>query len=363
MRKIIFLIIVALIGYLVFSSLKSKDDTTVKNSGEIKNSEISNSKSNSEKAATISSKSVFVPYWTASNLNSNELVDYDRVIYFGVAASEEGIDRSESGFSSLPEFIQNTDRKNRLLTFRMLDTESNLKILADSKIQEKIINDLIGTALEYGFDGVVLDLELSVLPYADVKENISMFVRVFGQKLRERDLELAMTIYGDTYFRGRPYDIQELNKFVDEFMIMAYDFHKSYGEPGPNFPLDGRKTYGYDFKKMIDDFLVDVESEKLTVAFGMFGYDWTLGKQGKPLKRGEALTLAQIKDRFYPTCVLNNCRIIKDAESVETKISFVDDEDYRHVVWFDDEDSVEEKIEYLKSRGIGNIAYWAYGYY
>ena len=363
MRKIVILIFTLIIGVLLYSLLKSNEESFVEKNDEVKYEKNDIEKNIDKDTEIISSKSVFVPYWTVSGLSSDEHGSYDRTIYFGVSASEEGIDRSESGFSSLPEFIQNTDRKNRLLTFRMLDTESNLKILADSKIQEKIINDLIGTALEYGFDGVVLDLELSVLPYADVKENISMFVRVFGQKLRERDLELAMTIYGDTYFRGRPYDIQELNKFVDEFMIMAYDFHKSYGEPGPNFPLDGRKTYGYDFKKMIDDFLVDVESEKLTVAFGMFGYDWTLGKQGKPLKRGEALTLAQIKDRFYPTCVLNNCRIIKDAESVETKISFVDDEDYRHVVWFDDEDSVEEKIEYLKSRGIGNIAYWAYGYY
>src|SRR3989344_7583390 len=363
MRKIVILIFTLIIGVLLYSLLKSNEESFVEKNDEVKYEKNDIEKNIDKDTEIISSKSVFVPYWTVSGLSSDEHGSYDRTIYFGVSASEEGIDRSESGFSSLPEFIQNTDRKNRLLTFRMLDTESNLKILADLKIQEKIINDLIGTAHEYGFDGVVLDLELSVLPYADVKENISMFVRVFGQKLRERDLELAMTIYGDTYFRGRPYDIQELNKFVDEFMIMAYDFHKSYGEPGPNFPLDGRKTYGYDFKKMIDDFLVDVESEKLTVAFGMFGYDWTLGKQGKPLKRGEALTLAQIKDRFYPTCVLNNCRIIKDAESVETKISFVDDEDYRHVVWFDDEDSVEEKIEYLKSRGIGNIAYWAYGYY
>jgi len=363
MRKIIFLIIVALIGYLVFISLKSKDDTSVRTTRETKNSEISNNKSNSEKATTISSKSVFVPYWTASNLNSNELVNYDRIMYFGVAATEQGIDRSESGFSGLPEFIQNTDRKNRLLTLRMLDTESNLKILADSKIQEKIIYDLISIVDEYGFDGVVLDLELSVLPYADVKENISMFVRVFGQKLRERDLELAMTIYGDTYFRGRPYDIQELNKFVDEFMIMAYDFHKSYGEPGPNFPLGGRITYGYDFKKMIEDFSDDVESEKLTVVFGMFGYDWTLGKQGKPLKRGEALTLSQIRERFYPNCDLKSCLTKKDPESAETKITYIDDEGYRHVVWFDDDDSVEEKIEYLKSKGIGSVAYWAYGYY
>jgi len=363
MRKILLLVVLLLIGYVIFSLLKGKTETQVKNLGGNKIEETFNNESEDKTGITISSKSIFVPYWTVVDLSSDQLDSYDRVIYFGVAAVEEGIDRSESGYSALPVFIQNTEGKKRLLTLRMLDTESNLKILSDSKLQEKIVNDLIGIIDEYGFDGAVLDLELSVLPFGDVKENVSMFVRTLGEKLHERDLDFAMTIYGDTYFRGRPYDIRNLSDYVDEFMIMAYDFHKSYGEPGPNFPLDGRKTYGYDFKKMIEDFSADVEPEKLTVVFGMFGYDWTLGKQGKPLKRGEARTLNEIRERFYPECGLKDCLIKKDPESAETKISYLDDEGYGHVVWFDDEPSVEEKIEYLKSKGIGSAAYWAWGYW
>ncbi len=363
MRKIIYIATFLLIGYLVFNLLKNKVDSSVKNSDEIKNQETSRDLSENLNDNSITSKSVFVPYWTAGNLDTEVLARYDRAIYFGVAANEEGIDKSESGYVGLSTFSQNTNSDKNLLTLRMLDTENNLKILQDAKIQEKIIDDLIAIVDEYGFDGVVLDLELSVLPFTDVKDNISMFVRNLSEKLDEQNLDFAMTIYGDTYFRGRPYDIKDLDKYVDEFMIMAYDFHKSYGEPGPNFPLDGSKTYGYDFKKMIDDFSKDVESEKLTIVFGMFGYDWTLGKQGKPLKRGEALTLLQIQEKFYPKCNLKNCVVKKDSESAETKIEYIDDEDYRHVIWFEDKESTLMKSEYLLENRIGNIAYWAYGYF
>ena len=136
----------------------------------------------------------------------------------------------------MPGFVQFTQGQDTYLTLRMLDTESNLKILEDPDLQEKIIADLIDITDQNRFDGVVLDLELSVLPFGDVKENISMFVSKLSEELHERDFTFLMTIYGDKYFRGRPYDINRLNNHVDEFMIMAYDFHKSYGEPGPNFP-------------------------------------------------------------------------------------------------------------------------------
>jgi spore germination protein len=131
-------------------------------------------------------------------------------------------------------------------------------------------------------------------------------------------------------------------------MIMAYDFHKSYGEPGTNFPYE-------DFKKMINDYLEFVPAEKLTIIFGMYGYDWTL-KDGKPLRPAEALTLNQIRSKFSD-------RIKTDPISREKNISYIDDDGYDHVVFFEDEESAEVKINYLKEKGIGSIAFWAWGYF
>lgn len=165
-----------------------------------------------------------------------------------------------------------------------------------------------------------------------------------------------MTIYGDTFYRKRPYDIKSIGSSLDELMIMAYDFSKSYGEPGPNFPHEGQEQYGYDLKTMIEDFANLVPREKLTVIFGMYGYDWTVDDKERPLKQAQALSFNEIKKKYPENC--SNCTTSRDELAQETKIVAGD-----HVIWFEDSTSAQKKQEYLKSQGIGNFAYWAYGYF
>lgn len=168
-------------------------------------------------------------------------------------------------------------------------------------------------------------------------------------------------IYGDNYFRKRPFDIEFMGKHTDEIMIMAYDFHKSYGEPGPNFSFDEKNKYGYDFKQMISDFSADVPSDKLTIIIGMYGYDWILNEQGTPLKRADAITLNQITNKF-PSFV-KTTEGKQNSNSKEKKIEYVDKENQKHVIWYEDVESAEVKWLYLMGEGIGSVSYWAYGYF
>ena len=85
----------------------------------------------------------------------------------------------------------------------------------------------------------------------------------------------------------------------------------------------------------------------------MYGYDWTLGSQGKPLKAAKAVPLNQI----------DNTGAFVDPASKEKHIRYVDDEGYDHILWYEDKESVKVKIEYLKKQGIGSVGYWVWGYF
>ena len=112
---------------------------------------------------------------------------------------------------------------------------------------------------------------------------------------------------------------------------------------------------------MIKDFTASVPSERITVIFGMYGYDWTLNNQGTPLKRGEAVTVNQIKKLTNSAIqIINKSQI---PNSKEKKIEYEDGEGQKHVIWYEDEESVAVKINYLKEQGIGSVSYWAYGYF
>ena len=144
---------------------------------------------------------------------------------------------------------------------------------------------------------------------------------------------------------------------------MAYDFHKAGGDPGPNFPLNGRQKYGYDFKNMIDDFERDVPKDKLSVVFGLFGYDWSVDEKMKSKDIAESLSLNNIKTKFIDNCSYKNCTTTRDKESSESNITYKDENNITHDVWYEDNVSVIEKQKYLLEKGIGSIGFWAYSFF
>lgn len=306
-------------------------------------------------------KSIFMPYWKIGDKLG--LLSYSRVFYFGVAADEDGINKKEPGYQNLSKFLEASGDKEKYLTLRMIDSDLNFKVLENQDLQRKIIEETVELAKTNNFQGIVLDLELFSLFNEKIPAQINQFIAAFYKKTQENDLRLAVAIYGDAFYRKRPYDLNFISKNSDEIIVMAYDFHKSRGEPGPNFPLSGREVYGYDFTLMVRDFSRVVPVNKLSVAFGMFGYDWTVDQNKKPIKPATPLTLNQIKENFLTACKWKNCIVLKNKLAAETEVNYIDENSDPHIVWFEDEKSYEKKREYLKDHGIENVVFWAYGHF
>lgn len=303
---------------------------------------------------------LFVPYWTLTK--EKITTQYDEIIYFGISGNENGIDRNDEGYKEIKKFKKITSG-DTLLTVRMTDSKVNSDVLENKKNQENIIDESIKIAKENQFKGIVLDFEISSLSFQSVIDKISFFFEKFYKSSKSNSLSFDITIYGDTFYRLRPYDVSFLGKNADRVLIMAYDFHKANGNPGPNFPLFGSKTYGYDLTKMSSDFINAVSMGKLGVIFGLFGYDWTLDEKGESTTSAKPLSFLKIKNNFLDNCILKNCLIKRDEQAGETKITYEDESGIRHIIWFEDMDSVQRKQQYLKDRGINTFAFWAYSYF
>ena len=59
----------------------------------------------------------------------------------------------------------------------------------------------------------------------------------------------------------------------------------------------------------------------------------------------------------------DKCVISIDTTSKEKKIKYVDQEGYDHILWYEDEESSNVKIDYLMEQGIGSVGYWVWGYF
>ncbi len=309
-------------------------------------------------------KILFVPYWSIASDKQEVLDDgYDTYLYFGIVPGVNGL-QNEIGMQRTETFLQSVPQgKKKLLVLRMVDSATNAVILKSADVQKKIVVQTTEYAKKYGFDGIVLDLEMSAIPFNSIVKQISEFSTVFATHIKNEGLTYGITLYGDTFYRVRPFDVKTYTAQADQVLLMAYDFHKARSNPGPNFPLQGGETYGYDMQEMIDDYLRVIPSKKVGVIFGMYGYDWQVDEQGKAISQGKAVTLAKLAQNVLGTCTLNDCVVKRDDLSAETKVTYTDIDGVRHVIWFEDRQSVSQKQQYLKSLGIVQYAYWAYGYF
>lgn len=309
------------------------------------------------------SSALFVPYWSLGT-NLIAAPDFDTLLYFGVSATTNGIDTTEVGYKRLAQFHQvSSNYKRRFLVIRMIDSSVNSKVLDSSSSQEKIIADSIKIAKEEGFDGIVLDFEINALAFDSVIKNITKFYTVFAQKTTDANLAFDITLYGDAFYRARPYDVAAIGKQVGRIYLMTYDFHKARGNPGPNFPLSGKDTYGYDLKTMIADFSKQVPAEKLIVTFGLFGYDWTVDEKNQSSKIAAPLSFTDIQAKYLLQCSEKNCKTKRDKLSGETNITYTDAAGEKHAIWFEDPTSMAQKKQYLQSQGLNASSVWAYSYF
>lgn len=315
-------------------------------------------------------RTLFVSSW---DLTQGKIYkDYERLLYFGVTATGKGIDTKDEGYKNIDVFMSSFSAKfqKKYLVLKMLDTDINQNILSGEKIQEEIISEITELTIEKKFQGLALDLEISGLLKDDTVRQINTFVQKMYTASKKYYIPFSVILYGDSFYRKRPYDIDMISRSSDEIIIMAYDFSKPIGEPGPNFPLSKGRNYSYDFKTMINDFLIFVPKNKLTVIYGMYGYEWTVDEKRRPIRPAKALTLKDIKKNFIDKCDWQDCVVKRDPYSHEVEVNYIESrivDTYAamnmHIIWFEDEESTRIKTEYLKSQEINNIGYWVAGYF
>ncbi len=367
MRKLFFLLIVfGIIAFLGFKYVRQSVSNDLAKPVSLPSSTPSPAPSLKQVKGAKSidiSQSLFVPYWAVGS-DKIDAGDFKNILYFGITPGTNGINKTEAGYTGIDKFVASVPNGHRTeLVIRMIDSNTNFAILKDQARQSSIIKDSISIAKENGFSGIVLDLEVSAVPFDSLIKQINEFTNRFYGEAKNKNLHFSLMLYGDSFYRLRPFDIKALSKNADSFLIMAYDFSKSRGNPGPNFPLKGKEIYGYDMARMSEDFLQFLPPEKTSVAFGLFGYDWTVDDKGSAASSGEAKTYQQIKKEFLNGCKHKDCDIKRKNDSVETEITYTDGDNKKHILWFEDLESVAKKKKYLQEKGINNFSFWAYSYF
>lgn len=241
--------------------------------------------------------------------------------------------KTEAPDLKLYPLINNYDPEGQ----RWLNVETS-RLLQSAADRRTLIDDLARYLKNGAYPGLVLDFEELPSsqrgPYAD-------FVAEAYASLHADGLKLLVAVRPD----DESYDLARLADYSDGLIVMLYD---EYGEGGMPGPLAGQ---GW-FESRLDGPLKDIDSRKLIVSFGSYGYDWSPGQLTREVSFQESLELlgqsgAQLK--FH-------------KETLNPSFTYLgDDGTTRHELWYlDAVTAYNQIVAALPSRPSG-LALWRLG--
>jgi cellulose synthase/poly-beta-1,6-N-acetylglucosamine synthase-like glycosyltransferase/peptidoglycan/xylan/chitin deacetylase (PgdA/CDA1 family)/spore germination protein YaaH len=211
-----------------------------------------------------------------------------------------------------------------------------------------------------GYRGLTLDFE--AIP-ASAQPSFQSLVAGLYSDFHARNLRLYVNVPVD----DPTFDLGFLAAHSDGLILMDYDEHQGPDEPGPIASQDW-------FLDNLRAALKVVPKEKLIVAIGSYGYDWTTtlpppgpvptkkhGKQTLP-PPANANVIAISTEQAWQAASDAGATIDFDPDSLNAHFGF-DDEDahLRHQIWFLDACSVLNEMRAARTVGIQTFSLWRLG--
>lgn len=235
--------------------------------------------------------------------------------------------------------------------------------------RDAFINNLISTMEEWGFDGIDVDME-PIKDETDVR-NYTAFINKLHQQLQNKTTPLGIRPLLTAATDWKPDMFAELSDKFDQINLMTYDmsgaWHKwvswhnapvydgDYKFPGTNKTVPSADG---EVEKFVE---AGVPKEKLGIGIDFYGYIWqgfvTGPRQNwsveKPVVKPN-VPYYIIKEEYYSEDYYHWDDTAKAAYlSIDHAIPL-----QKRFISYDDEKSIEAKINYVRDKGIGGTIIW-----
>ncbi|MFM8374094.1 MAG: glycosyl hydrolase family 18 protein [Bacteroidota bacterium] len=242
-----------------------------------------------------------------------------------------------------------------LLTVTCHTPEETLAFLSDKAVQNHFIQYVCGFINEMKMDGA--DVNFENIP-AGQTANMTEFIRNFSTELKKNRLYLTIDL--PVFDFNHIYELPELGKNVDLFIITGYDYFNGKSRTnGPVSPL-GAPDGSYSIRQSVDKYLqTGVDRGKLLLGLPYYGAVWAgSDDRDTSMEFKGHLTYRAIMAKYgakgavFDPVSCSKFHLIKP----------VPDSNYYEKCWFDDDYTLGEKFGWAISQDLAGVGIWALGY-
>ncbi|MDH3635951.1 MAG: glycosyl hydrolase family 18 protein [Gammaproteobacteria bacterium] len=314
----------------------------------------------------------WVPYWDQDDAMESfqENIDlFTHISLFWYVLDESGKIKKYKGARESRELIRSV-QKNGVKVLAIItnlpdddnegasnwDPERVWEVIKSKNRRQKHVADLIDLVNRMGFDGINIDYE--ALP-GEYRSNFTQFIQLLGEALQNQGKVLAVALHPKTSEDNpmedngsHAQDWSEIHPYVDQMHFMTYGEHYPGSQPGPLASpawVDGVLNYAIEKR--------GVPVDKVFLGLPLYGEVWERKKSNQFVGVDKEFTYRKIssfQDRFDAEVKWS------DPHGSPYQL-FEDSRGVGYVAWFENKDSIREKLKLKAKYGINNIGLWRLG--
>jgi peptidoglycan-N-acetylglucosamine deacetylase len=220
--------------------------------------------------------------------------------------------------------------------------------LNDSEARTEFRQEIATFLATDRYRGLMVDFE-----DFDLKKGRDGFVALLSDLSQDLHAK-GMKLYVSVPARNPEFPYHASADLADGLILMNYDEHYTGvgGSPGPIASQDWFTKNLVEAKKVIP-------LDKLICALANYGYDWPERKHGKPPQR-EKDAVVSVQEAWLAARD-SEADVNFDGASLNPHITYLDEHDDRHDIWFMDAVTALNEMRAARQLGIRTFALWRLG--
>ncbi|MCY9160635.1 glycosyl hydrolase family 18 protein [Bacillus atrophaeus] len=294
-------------------------------------------------------------YTTGDTASYNSLTKFHKYLN-SIATDTFAFDKSGNLIGEAPNKQLTFAKKNKIKTWAVIsnyndaisDFDGDLanRVMTNKTARKHFIEQLVKLAKKHSFYGVNIDFE-AVNPKD--RSKYSSLIQDVSAALKKKKIKTMVSVpaksaddKGDDW--SWPYNYAKIGKYADYVQVMTYDEHGIWGEPGSVASTNWIKSsLQFAVKK--------IKPNKVVMGIPSYWNDWDLTDQtNSTVKQWSEINTLKKKLKAKPAY---------NKKTGSMTFSYVDKNKHKHVVWYENEKTIQTKSHLVKQYKIAGVSVYA----